>query len=295
MGAVGREVPKALLPVGDTAVVGHHLRLLEELGAEDVFLVVGHLGAQLREFIGSGGRYGVRAHFIEQGAALGSAHALAQARGHVDLPFVLILGDYYFATSQARRLVERLDSGEAAITVQEETDAELIRQACEVRTDQSGRITGLVEKPTTPNSKTKGCGVYALFPDVFEHVARTPRTALRDEYELTDALDSYVRGPRPTYAEAIFDWDTNLTTPADVVRCNVAWLADKGITSYVAEGASVDPGVALANAVVGPGSLVSGTGSLSNAVVFPDTTIAVDGDLNSVVAMSGELIESSSP
>lgn len=291
MGVLGSAFPKALLPVGDAPVIGHHLRLLRDLDARDVHVVVGHLGAALRSAIGDGSAYGLKVHWVEQGPALGSAHALGRVRGLVNDPFILILGDYYFATSAPERLTARLAAGEAAITVHEETGADLIRQACEVRVDGRGRVTSLVEKPANPTGSIKGCGVYALHPDVFESVARTPRTALRDEYELTHALDLYVRTGRPVFAERIFDWDTNLTRPVDLLACNLTWLARRKATSYVADDADVAPEVALSATVVGAGAAVRGSASLANTVVFPGSTIELEYDLDSIIITPSGLID----
>ncbi len=53
------------------------------------------------------------------------------------------------------------------------------------------------------------------------------------------------------------------------LAANLAWLAGRGMVSFMGEGARVEPGVTLARSIVGQGSRVSGEGMLSRCVVWP--------------------------
>ena len=74
-----------------------------------------------------------------------------------------------------------------------EADPRLISESCELRVGEHGLVTSLIEKPMRPRGAVKGCGFYALQPEICDYIARTPRTALRDEYEFTLTLDLFVR------------------------------------------------------------------------------------------------------
>jgi dTDP-glucose pyrophosphorylase len=277
MGTLGREYPKALLPIADEPVIAHHLRLLEGLGVRSVYVVTGHLGEDLAHALGDGGAYGVRLEYVDQGARLGTAHALGRVRHTVREPFLLVLGDYYFVPSEPERMLRRLAGGSSAIAVKRESDIALIREACAPELDATGRVVGIVEKPTAPKTDLKGCGFYALQPEFFDAVARTPRTALRDEYELTVSLELFVRAGHALYGEEIVTRDTNLTRPEDVLACNVEWLERTGRTALVADGASVDAGLELRQSVVGRGASVEGVTGLEQVVVFPGAHLAASG------------------
>ena len=60
----------------------------------------------------------------------------------------------------------------------------------------------IVGKADLSEGNLKGCGFYGLQSTVFDSVARTPRTALRDEYELTLSLDLHVKSGHPMYARS---------------------------------------------------------------------------------------------
>jgi NDP-sugar pyrophosphorylase family protein len=279
MGALGEQYPKALLPIGNEPVIVHHLRLLESLGVRDVYVIVGHRADDFVRVIGDGSAYGVRVEFIDQGPRLGSAHALGRARGRVHEPFVLLLGDYYFVAAEPDRMLDRLADGVSAIAVKRESDPRLVSEACAVELDSSGRVLAISEKPVAPTTDAKGCGFYALQPDFFDAVSRTPRTALRDEYELTVALDCYLDTRHAVYGEEIVVRDANLTRPEDVLDCNLDWLARIGRMSLIDDGAHVDEGLRLEHAVVGRGARVEGATSLEEVVVFPGAHVRDNGPL----------------
>ena len=46
----------------------------------------------------------------------------------------------------------------------------------------------MIEKPRYVDSQLKGCGLYVFDPHIFDAIRRTPRTAMRDEYEITDSI-----------------------------------------------------------------------------------------------------------
>ncbi|MCU1459794.1 MAG: Mannose-phosphate guanyltransferase, partial [Actinomycetia bacterium] len=53
------EIPKALLPVAGRPFAAHQLELLARNGVDDVVFCIGHLGAQIRDFVGDGHAFGV--------------------------------------------------------------------------------------------------------------------------------------------------------------------------------------------------------------------------------------------
>ena len=279
LGPLGEAYVKTLLPVANEPLIAHHLRLLHGLGVRRVLIVVGHHAAQVETALGTGEHYGLELQFIRQPQPLGSAHALGLARAHVRTPFLLTLGDYYFVAAEPQVMMRHLAKGESAIATKREPEARLVCEACAVETAVDGSVVGLVEKPAHPNTDLKGCGFYALVPEVFDAVNRTPRTALRDEYELTVSLDLFVRSGNRLYAEEIIDWDNNITRPEDLLRCNLEWLDRHDVRQLVGAKAFVDQRTELDRTVVGDGAVVRGVNRLRQVVVFPGADLADLGAL----------------
>jgi len=274
MGLLGEDYPKSLLPVANEPLISHHLSLLRDLGVQEVYLVIGYRSADVITAVGDGGRYRLNVHYIEQESILGSAHALMCLRSRIREPFLLVLGDYYFSASDPARLLRRLQNGEgSAISAKREPDRDLLSQACELKVDGEGRVLRIVEKPTMPKSDLKGCGFYALQPEIFDAIARTPRTALRDEYELSNSLELHVEAGSPLYAEDIIIWDFNFTWPEDLLKCNLKWLEREGRNELIAKGAYIEPGTQFKHVIVGDQARITGCSSLEDVVVFPGATL----------------------
>lgn len=273
MGALGEQYPKALLPVGDEPLIGHQLRMLAKLRIHEVYVIIGHLGARFAEVIGTGAAYGVNIRYIEQGPALGSAFALAHAIPYIQKPFLVTLGDYYFEVKEAEALTGCLERGVSAISAKREPNAQLLREACELYVAADGRLERIVEKPCAPRGDIKGCGFYAFQPAFLDSLSRTPRTALRDEYELSVALDVHLAAGQPIYVEEIINSDWNFTRARDVLDCNLDWLRRRHERAFVAIGAEIDEHASLEEVVVGSRAHLSGAMTLRQVVVFPEAEV----------------------
>jgi len=284
MGELGNRVPKPLLPVGNEPIIGHQLRMLHALGVRVAYIVVGHRATDVMRFLGDGGAYGIRIQYVEQSEQLGIAHAVGTLRQLLTGPFLLLLGDYFFVAQDPRRLVTRLDEGHSAILAMRESDVGLIAESCELRIGHDDLVMELIEKPIRPRGNIKGCGFYALQPEICDYIARTPRTALRNEYELTVSLDLFVRDGNPLHAETMNIWDHNFTRPLDVLDCNMKWLQNNNHDSFVATSAVVDAAAELINVVVGDQATIAKNARLTNVVVFPGTRIEAGAMVHQALA-----------
>ena len=268
LGSLGERYVKTLLPVANEPVIAHHLRLMHGLGIRRVFVVVGHHAEDVSQAVGTGEHFGLDIHYVAQPNPLGSAHALGAVRSLVRSPFLLTLGDYYFVPRDVDVMTRRLQRGDSVIATKIERCVQLIRDACGVVVDADNRVLEIVEKPVRPTTSLKGTGFYALTPDFFDAVNRTPRTALRDEYELTVSLEIFVRAGHPLYGEPLIEWDNNITRPADLLDCNLEWLDRHHVSRLVGDEASIDEATQLDQTVVGRGAVLRGAGRLKQVVVF---------------------------
>jgi glucose-1-phosphate thymidylyltransferase len=272
MGILSDRYPKSLLPVANQPLVVHHLQILRSLGIEDVNIVVGRGAKQIVEMLGDGQAYGVRIRYVEQGAPLGSAHAVSRLATLIDGPFVLLLGDYFFSAPGLGRMLERARAtGSTIVAAKREPDRQALCEACVLEINAEGRVEGITEKPKVLRSDIKGCGIYICRPEVLDAVRRTPRTALRDEYEFTVSLDVYLQMGGLLYAEEIIEWDTNFTRPADVLQCNLDWLRHHGRSDLVGRNVELAQGCELLRAVVGDNVTISQPAILRDVVLFSGT------------------------
>jgi NDP-sugar pyrophosphorylase family protein len=92
-----RHVPKALVPVGGRPFLWYPLRWAARCGVREVVLCIGHLGDQVRQWLGTGRRLGLAVAYSDDGGRpLGTGGALRRAEPLLDRRFLLLYGDTYW-------------------------------------------------------------------------------------------------------------------------------------------------------------------------------------------------------
>jgi NDP-sugar pyrophosphorylase family protein len=283
--------PKPLLPVGNVPILGHHIARLKDVGIREVKIVVGHLMDQIINHFGRGGDAGVAIQYVEQHQTLGIAHAVGRVEPHVDGPILLCLGDIFYLTKGLERMVARYRRGDVAavLAVMEDRDPVSLRKNFSVETDPSGYVRRVVEKPRQSATALKGCGIYLFGPEVFDAIHKTPRTALRDEYEITTTIQILIDDGLKVAAEPVVDWDLNITYPKDLLAGNVHWLSHVGKDSLVDPTARVHAGAKIARSVIGRDVVIDAPITIEETVILPGSRVSGDEDLRRAI-VSREIV-----
>ncbi len=277
--------PKPMLPIVNRPIVEHQIEHMRGLGIRDVVIVVGHLKEYVQEYFGDGSRLGVTIRYVEQKQTLGIAHAVMQLERHVDGPFLLFLGDIFYVPKDLASMVESFESGgvSAVLAVKREADPTAIHKNFSVAVDDKLRVSKVVEKPRYLVNNLKGCGIYLFGPEIFDAIRQTPRTAMRDEYELTTSIQIFIQDGYWVKAAEVVDWDYNITLPWDLLDCNQRYLRQLGQRNAVAPSAVVHPGARLEGAVIGDRVTVTRPTRIVNSVLLPDTRVDSDEDLEDCI------------
>lgn len=267
--------PKPLLPILGRPLLAWQIETMRALGIQDVLVLVGHLGHHVVQTLGDGSRFGVRLRYAEQEQALGIAHAVGRLEPFVDRPFLLFLGDIFFETDELSRMLELFerDGVDAVLAVKEESDPEAIRRNFTVEEDERGFVRRVIEKPRNPRTRRKGCGLYLFDPAIFDAVRRTPRTALRDEYELTDSIQIFIEYGYGVVAAPVIQRDLNLSVPKDLLALNLYVMEREGRSPWIAPEARVASGARVVRSVVMAGASVEAGADLERCLVMPGETV----------------------
>lgn len=294
MGPFGENVPKPIAPICNKPLLGYQLEHMRALEIEDVIIVIGHLGEHIKQALGDGSAYGVRLQYVEQKERLGLAHAVGQLESHIRGPFLLMLGDIYFEVTNLGSMMEIFESTGAAavLAVKEEQDPEAIKRNFSVILADDGSVRRVIEKPRQVPNKLKGCGLYLFDDRIFEAVRRTPRTAMRDEYELTDSIQILIDYEYPVHVAAVVDWDINVTFISDLIQCCTHELQKSGERSRIGENVFLADGVELIDTVIGNNVTIEHPIRLEQCVVLDGSTLTqTENLLRAVVRPDGILTE----
>ena len=288
--------PKPMLPIVNRPILEHQIEHLRALGLRDVIIVVGHLKEKIEEYFGDGSRLGVRIRYVEQKQMLGIAHAVMQLEPFIHAPFMLFLGDIFYVPKDLGSMIRIYEGGEISgvLAVKREPDKAKIQKNFTVDVDERMRVSRVIEKPRYVTNDLKGCGMYFFGPEIFDAIRQTPRTALRDEYEITNSIQIFIDQGHWVRAAEVVDWDYNITYPADLLECNRLYLRQIGKQNDVAASARVHPGCRLDGAVIGADVVVDHPIRIANSVVLTGTHVRGNEDIEGCI-LSQELCIRCSP
>jgi len=240
---------------------------------DQIIYITGHLKEKVEEFARTS--TDIPSAFIEQKVQDGTAGAVALARDYVDQPVLIIFVDTIF---------------DADLSIIESSDADGIIWTKEVEdyqrfgvvvTDESGFMTKIVEKPTTPISKRANIGLYyirnwKLLYEGIAHVLTQP--AHNGEWYLTDAFQYMIDHGAKIRVVDVAGWydagkiDTLLATNRAMLERGRAQSPQSVENSTILDPVYVETGVTIRNSIVGPNVSI-GEGTTVDGSTLSDTII----------------------
>jgi dTDP-glucose pyrophosphorylase len=192
---------------------------------------------------------------------------------YIDRPFLLFLGDIFIIPDDLQNMLALYHAqGQGAILgVKEEPDP--ARKNFAVILGESGLVQQVIEKPRRPPNRLKGVGLYLFDPDVFDAIRRTPRSAMRDEYEITDTIQVMIDRGMPVRVARCVKKDVNITSPADLLECNLIEVKALPQQRLIGRNTSIHPQAEIDTCVIGSNVQISRPITLRNTVIFDNTLV----------------------
>ncbi|MEV0595092.1 glucose-1-phosphate thymidylyltransferase [Nonomuraea cavernae] len=270
---------KQLVPVANKPVLYYGLEALRDAGITSVAIIVGDTGAEVRDAVGDGSRFGIEVTYIQQEAPLGLAHCVLIARDFLaGDPFVMYLGDNFLVGGIAD-LVDafRQADHDAQILLTKVAEPQFYGVA-ELGPD--GEILRLEEKPEHPRSDLAIVGVYTFSPAIHEAV-RSITPSARGELEITDAIKWLIDHGYSVHSHFVSGYWKDTGRLQDMLECNRIVLetitADiRGVVdgrSEITGNVVIDPGASVANSVIRGPAVIGADARISDSYIGPYTSI----------------------
>lgn len=284
--------PKCILPICNRPLMEYQIEMMKGVGIQEIVIVIGHYGFDVVRVMGSGERYGVKLQYVDQGETLGIAHALGKLERFIDRPFLLFLGDIFFITDSLAPMINEFEKGgcSAVLATKVEQDAEAIKRNFAVIEDEKGIVRRVIEKPRHPMNNIKGCGLYLFDLHIFDAIRRTPRTAMRDEYEITDSIQILINDEFRVKGVNVIQDDLNLTFPEDLLYINLMELKRRNEVRLIGKNARVINDRLIENSIIGNNVEVKREVRIRNSVIFSDTVIEPAEDIENTIITPDKMI-----
>ncbi len=271
---------KQLIPVANKPVLFRVIESIRDAGIEEIGIIIGDTGPEIREAAGNGERFGVKLTYLPQDAPLGLAHAVKIARDFLgDDRFVMFLGDNVIQGGISPLIADFANhhdwNSQIVLTRVDHPEQYGVAQ---LKSD--GRIERLVEKPKEPLSDLALVGIYMFDHHIFE-ATDAIKPSWRGELEITDAIQWLVDHGYQVFPHIHTGWWIDTGRPDDMLTANSLVLDElkPEIAGYVDSASSVDTRVTIekgaeviGSTIRGPAIIGEGT-RIINSYVGPFTSI----------------------
>ena len=210
--------PKQLLPIANKPMSEYCIESIKEAGIKDIAIIIGGLGSKkVREYYGTGEKFGLSFTYIEQDYPKGIAHAIQLCKKFVkNEKFLVFLGDNIIQKSIHEYALKFEKSNFDATVLLCKVDNPSRFGIASVK---DGKIIKIIEKPKNPSSDLAVTGIYFLTSKIFEIIDNL-KPSWRNELEITDALDILLEKNHNLSYEIITDYWKDTGTPEDIIHAN---------------------------------------------------------------------------
>ncbi|WP_135611174.1 bifunctional sugar-1-phosphate nucleotidylyltransferase/acetyltransferase [Methanococcoides sp. AM1] len=251
-------LPKVMLPIANKPMLEHIVDAAIEAGIEGFVFITGYHEESIREYFGNGERQGVTIDYIHQEEQLGTANAIACAKGYVKDRFIVLNGDVLVSSSHIKRMIE--GEADAIITVKHVNNASDFG----VIETNGNKVSRIIEKPEIPPTNLANAGIYLFRETIFELIEKTPLSP-REEYEITDSLQMLIDSDANVGYEVLEEEWIDIGRPWDLLDANAILLEEM----QPARSGIVEPNATLIGDVsVGEGTLIRNGAYIIGPVVI---------------------------
>ena len=190
LASVTKDIPKPMVPIAGKPLLEYQIENLKSCGVQDIILVVGYLGAVIKDYFGNGERFGVRISYFVEEAPLGTAGALRELYDRLEDHFFLVFGDL-FLNVDFQRFEEYHHSKNALVTLFAHPNSHPYDSDI-VLTDDDGCVTGWSYKNSVREknyANLVNAGLYVISKDLVESLPKHQKIDLEKDV-ITKKLDT---------------------------------------------------------------------------------------------------------
>ena len=163
-------IPKPMVPLANIPVLGHVVELLKKYGVDDLIVLLYLQPEIIKGFLGDGSRFGVKIKYLLPEEDLGTAGAVKYAQKHITDTFFVISADLVTDINLQNAYTFHKEK-DALATIALYQVADPLHYGV-VITDDEGRITRFLEKPTWGEvfSDKINAGIYIFQPEALDMI-----------------------------------------------------------------------------------------------------------------------------
>jgi len=290
MGPFTASVPKVMIPVGNRPILEYPVQALVANGVRDLVFVVGYRRERIQSHFQDGKAFGAKILYVTQTKQLGTAHAVIEARPHLDESFLVLNGSNIVDAPFVADLLAQAPKPAVMITESEHP------RNYGVVTVRGKELVGITEKPTELISNLINTGAYALDSRILDEIEALARDGKHDLPSAVSALAkrTSVQAVRTegTWIDALYPWDLlrlNAAALKEVPQVRAGTIEPavtiRGPVS-IGEGCVIRSGAYLQGPLaIGPGCEIG-----PNSVLLPSTSLGKGVRIGALTTVSNSIL-----
>jgi bifunctional UDP-N-acetylglucosamine pyrophosphorylase/glucosamine-1-phosphate N-acetyltransferase len=175
--------PKVMLPIANKPILEWNLINAINAGLKDFIFVVSYKSEMVRDYFGRGEKWNVKINYVNQGHALGTAHAIGIVEKFVD-KFIVLCGDTIFGKDDIKKICKK-ENNMGLVEVENAKSYGIV----EIK---NKKIVKIYEKMESPFTNIINAGIYHFNKEIFDFIKKTEKSP-RGEYEITDSINMMIK------------------------------------------------------------------------------------------------------
>ena len=263
--------PKVMLPLAGKPILEWNLLNARAAGLKDFIFVVSYKSEMVREYFGDGKKWNVKITYVNQGKAMGTAHAIGITESFVHECLVMC-GDTIFGTSDIRNMMKKgMKIG--LIHLEKPTDYGIVEL-------KGAHLVKIYEKMEQPFTDMVNAGIYHFNDSIFSYIHKTDKSP-RGEYEITDSINMLVEREQmdavflKEWRDVVYPWHL-LEANEELLKkfkTNIQGTVEKNVTIKGPVAIEKETVVRSGTYIEGPVVIGSNTKIGPNCYLRPSTSI----------------------
>lgn len=219
-----KDTPKSLIKIGERPIIEHQIILLKKYGIKEIWILLGYLGNQIREYLRDGKKWKVKLRYHQEKKLLGTAGALRTIENEIKEDFLVFSGDVMlnFDIKKFVNWHKQKKDNIASIIVHPNDhpfDSDL------VEVDGTGRVISLLKRPHPSGTVFRNlsiASVYIFSPAIFQYIP----SGIKSDIE-KDIFPLILRSKYKIYAYNTPEYIKDIGTPERLKKVRQDYISGR--------------------------------------------------------------------
>jgi NDP-sugar pyrophosphorylase family protein len=278
---------KPAIPILGKPLVGYVAEYLAAYGFDQIAVNLHHRPESVRKALGTGSRFGVKLHYVEEPQILGTSGALDNTREFFDRETFLVVNGKIITDIDLQAALETHRKMNALATLVLLPNTR--RERFSVVETEDGRITRFAGMPAPAGVgpvPLMFTGIHIMEPRIFDYV---PRGIFSDS--VTHVYPQAMANGETIAAHVGSGKWRELSTLKRYLEISIEMLNETGQSHVAGTGADISPSASVTDSVLWDGVRISPGARVNRCVIADDVTVSADDVIENSIVVRRDLVD----